>query len=1776
MKKKRLQNVLVSVLVIALILGTSESSLFGGRHTLQAKPAAEQAAARLQKAQGNRWSEQKEKRAKDATFWSRADGANKVLLYTEDIRYPHSGTKKWVDYRPVFVSQADSPNRKKSNRSGYYEDRRGDFLQSVPPFLGEDTPIVFEDAEASFSLLPLDEQGKALRTPKQETQEIRTPVTDPYGKETDGISGVSYTTKTGTQYRYQPYIDGLKETVIIPSHTKQQTLSYILTTTDAYAEADGKKVTRENRIRGEEIRMIGNDQQSAGMFSPMSVTAPEGEDVRGTGFYTIQLVKEIPKGRHITRTYRLSIEAEIPADRKADGAPLCIESFLSSGEPKASSSEDKASLLTFDSLPETLAGKFIQTANVIVTETEDSPAGQNAAVYAGPSPREAVSETAPVRPVSPGAIHRDTEEAVRPEGEPLGRFVTSGTAGTTQSVDVTEYLCEVLQGERADRGFQIAADAPGAEEAAAWFTAEDSPAISARPVLAVTYYDEPEAPLLNIEDVEQKTGKDTVVRWREATAHSLGYIQYRIARMDPEGKKETKDIVPYAKATKLGVKEHGSVTIPTARLAEGSYRIGIRSVDTQGNGGQEEATILRIDGTPPQMKPAALKPAADRGRPSRQSPVLSWSGVRDAQFAGVEYAVNGGKYVTAGETRSGALVIGAAVWVSEQENTLSVRAIDRAGNVSREQRFSYFYDNTEPRIQTVTLHPRSEEANVRPSVSVTYEIEDPTLSEVRLRVDRGEWIRIGTSGSGRYDIPASSLPRANVSHIELHAVDRAGNIGRWVGLYEEPRQSGAAVLSETPRADAEASEPDIGGRSLFADLLPAYPDVLSSPAGSAQTVSASSGVSAFAAAAATAAPNRLGKKEHLPYADFSTGNASGSVEETTGNLYYQMPVITVPMPTLFAGIAPHYNSQSTEDQGMGAGWRINYSETVQELRDASGVLYGYRYQDETGAEYRMDQYHAAEGGYRSPEHPDISIRDSGTGYWIKEKGGVDRYFRASDGKLSLIDEPNGDYLSFSYDAVTGYLKSIQTSTEKFITFHYGQHGGHDRLRQITFPDGSTLSYTYTMDDAPFAKVMYQKEGKSMLWGEYGYDYHTGHYRLNAVSDGNRNAYRLTYQYTDGAKVTQIRQPNGDTTDFVYGEKETNVHTAWDGVRQTSETIRFNERGDVTERRDVFGMTTSYIYQVGNPQPISESRGVLEQELSASGEILTNRVNVFTDYTYDSSGNITKEVDEQGNTTTYEYQSTSPPARHSPTLIWKKDNAGVTVSKETFAYDEKGNEIQSGEEVSQTQTITTFHASPSPGPYDVVSRESSTSADQGLESGTSAVGYDADGNPVDEYDTAGGISSRLVHQYDGMGRLLTTREYQIEEGEETLIQTTSRRYDAWGREIETSTRWAESQEVETESKQYDANGNIIQETSPEGVVTDTSYDTMNRVTKQTVTHPGSAAEPVIHQETEHHYTYEDLRIYDGTGTSPAEERMLKTETVTRESQDGTVVKNTKEVRYQNGLGQVVRTLSGGIYTDYTYDALGRCLTTYVMGESIRATGGQSTCQLYDTAGNVIKTVVNPKKSSPDVTPAPTAAPPAATVPPGVPAGYEALRVSNYRLSGGTAEQGTQGLTVTNANSVAFPLPWMGSPGDTISVIVLGSHAGTRDFRSFLTTDALQGVSNIVFGKTGSHAAYPYNQGFRWEYTLTVAEEATHLIFKGPDSVTDLDDLTITSLAVKKQAGSTEQSVALNLGNTANYKAFGPGATVSRNTAEQAVAVHTVHYGQGAAFARGNQFGRLFPD
>ncbi|MDR1699810.1 MAG: DUF6531 domain-containing protein, partial [Lachnoclostridium sp.] len=90
-------------------------------------------------------------------------------------------------------------------------------------------------------------------------------------------------------------------------------------------------------------------------------------------------------------------------------------------------------------------------------------------------------------------------------------------------------------------------------------------------------------------------------------------------------------------------------------------------------------------------------------------------------------------------------------------------------------------------------------------------------------------------------------------------------------------------------------------------------------------------------------------------------------------MFYQVPAITVPTEKLSVTIAPCYNSQSTENQGMGPGWHMNYSDTVEVLKDATGVIYGYRYQDETGADYLMDQYHAGEGGYKSSEHPDLCL-----------------------------------------------------------------------------------------------------------------------------------------------------------------------------------------------------------------------------------------------------------------------------------------------------------------------------------------------------------------------------------------------------------------------------------------------------------------------------------------------------------------------------------------------------------------------------------------------------------------------------------------------------------------------------------------------------------------------------------------------------------------------------------------------------------------------------------
>ncbi|MDR1700624.1 MAG: hypothetical protein LBR68_05480 [Lachnoclostridium sp.] len=1817
------KRILPIILCISLLIGVFEPIKQAKETEITAKSKTlKQLKQENEQAKNDFKEENVKMRTPQTTVYNKAQGKKQLKMQGASVRYKDPKSNKTADFNSALQKVSSSENNQKDDKKkqpqeeAYYTNTAGDKIHTFPIRFGNSNGIISSFQNYQISLIPLGEEGEELSSESGKLQEEE--IEDIYGTTKKTITGIHYHTPLGIQYQYESLNNGIHGNLAFAESFKGTQVTFLFRVKNAIAEIDGSQ-----------IHILNPKNQKVGFLSPLACYDGVGQ-VTEEGSYTLEPIRESPKGKEAIVTYRLTVTLPENTDHR--------KNFIQAESTFLWESED--SNLIFSEIFEQLQGKYIEKALLLMTETQKS-------------------EPATTIQVRPDISQEDTRQTgsigqVDPNNEVLASFLTEGKPDTEQSIEVTDYVKDVIKGVRPNKGLTLIDDKGTDLFLSNWFYPSHAVDVGKQPSLIVTYYDEPEAPGLSLTEKDIKTGKNVKLTWWEAKAESLDYIEYAI-QSNP-GKKVIRS---FGDAAKLGTKEQGEVTLPTANLPEGNYQILVRGVDSQGNPGKEAKIHLGIDHTAPKWKDLSLQPDTHRKTPSKEAPVIQWGEVKDDNFAGIEYRINQGEYITLSDEKSGRIPLASAPLISHRQNKIWVRPVDKAGNVGKEKEFTYYYDDTAPVIKQVRLNKNSEEEPAKEAAVVTYEIEEPYLKEVSIRVNGGKSISLGKSAKKTYSIPADKFNATNLYLIEVQATDQTGNVTtqtepyfysaletpvhtetvpelsesvltrmsafssittyagglvgnsiqnyipnnvfvreRWDGNTEISwtsssfRTVSARAFYEVYRSELRSFTPSANNiihdgrevRDNFFIIQDNKPRtryyykvraVLKNEAGVVMDAGSYSDEVTGTTLPSGEDSHRIGDKSYLPYTEFTDGMMNGTVEETQGNLMLKIPGLSVFSKELEVPVAPIYNSASKVDSGMGPGWLMPYSMRV--FSPSDGDIY---YQDESGG-----KYHLLGNGYEMPyvtnEDRDITFYKESLSlnahdtYRMTRKENITYHFDAR-GRIREIKETNGDRLFFNYDSIHGNLTMISTGTNKHITFSYislATEPEKIRLKKIGFPDGTGMYFEYL--DNYLRKISLNKGNKTVVLGSFTYDTDGN---LIRIKDGKDHETQITYSDN---KMTNLKQPDKQTLKFQYDEsgRQTAVNTIWDGVEQTSESITYDSLGRTVSQKDAAGLTTTYLYgdqkAVPAPNPnhkydITEiTREVVEQTISDPNIVMSHIKKVTEAITYDENGNIIKEKDEQGNTTEYQFNNTQSNQEDLPSKIIEKDQSGTTLLNESYQYDNQGNETDSLDLVSGSHTVTSYTGSGDEKTEHDTTYELDFEGEQDstLISGEGEAKYDANGDLIKEDETSGSVNNKIQNTYDSMGRIEETRELRAASPSAVPICITDFQYDIHGREVSRTAQWPNVEVtqggLEYETVTYDNNGNISHAQNTQGVQVENTYDNADRLIKTTTTTNG------ISQTTNFYYEQANVIIYDGKGGSKEYKKILRTE--------GRMASQEK-ITYTNALGQVVRSIENGIYTDYTYDAMGRLMVTYVMGTSIQPTGGKVTCQLYDIAGNVTQTLVNPgtkqaseEAASPTTIPAPTPTttipmPPNLTKPAEeIPEGYRKINLSTYQLNGGAvAYQSNLGVYVENTNSVHFQTNESIKKGDRFHVIVQGHHNGGTNIRSCLSTNTLEGASDIGNGYTGNNPVQTTSYGFRWEYTLTASsDQGVNLIFKGADAVSDLDNLMIFSIAVKKETPENAP-LLLDLSNSTNIHAVGSGATAQWNSTEEAVKVATNQYAQGISF------------
>jgi len=388
----------------------------------------------------------------------------------------------------------------------------------------------------------------------------------------------------------------------------------------------------------------------------------------------------------------------------------------------------------------------------------------------------------------------------------------------------------------------------------------------------------------------------------------------------------------------------------------------------------------------------------------------------------------------------------------------------------------------------------------------------------------------------------------------------------------------------------------------------------------------------------------------------------------------------------------------------------------------------------------------------------------------------------SQGHMTKVDGPRtdvADVTTYTYDPATG---DLLTRTDPLIgTTTYTNYDGLGNPGAITDPNGNTTIYTYDT----VGRVTSIKAPGDTAATQYAY-----------ISGGCTSC--------GGAanRIDHIILPEGNRLDYFY---DTN--------------------GKLNKITDSLGNSLNYSYDSeGNQlkEEIKDTTAVLQKTISYQYDALnrlTKTINpdtTFTQYGYDSLGNMTSSKDPRTNSTTYQYDTlnrlmaTIQPGGITTGFTYDSNNNLTTVTDgnsnaTTYKYDDKGMLYQT---ISPDTGTTTYS-------FDPAGNLKTKTDAKGV---TTTYSYDAANRITNiNFPTDSGIAYTYDTCLNGKGRLCSMTEQS---------GTTSYEYTKKG-QIGKETKTIDGIAYVTQYT-YDMNGNTKTMTYPSGMVITYNYAN-NRIT-----------------------------------------------------------------------------------------------------------------------------------------------------------------------------------------------------------------------------------------------------------------------------------------------------------------------------------------------------------
>ena len=1566
--------------------------------------------------------ELEEERTQNSNTFLLDNGMKQIVLYSDDIRYEDE-EGNLVDYNPKLVETdtdsmdtikelaADSEVIDQSTAADYiYENKSGDSKQYIPKTIDSDTPLLMTNKDYKLTFAPLTESkndtaGNAFNNISFGSVRIEEDlVTDSYGVEKEvPIQAVYENAEQSIALEYRSLDFGIKENIILNEMPSSNTFSFIMEMEGMYPKLDNPEIGGGITFFDEETNTI-----VGGIEAPFMNDATEeaySEDLHyeitkngeKENVYILTLVVDQNYLSSSDRVYPVSIDPTATWT----GSSTILDSYVLKAQPTYN--YYTSSVTTFSvgtgtqglfrtymkisGFGTAISGMYVESAKLTVYENGANASGT---VIQAKQVTETFDESAitwNTKPANASTVYAS--------------ITSSGVTGTAKTFDLTTWAQGMANGSLAKKGLVLMASSESAASTFVRFYGSRASDTAKRPKLVATYYDGPTtATSVTVDKYYLKSGESLTVNWAGITSQALSYVQYRVVPFD-EATDTLKDTyIVYSTSTKVGTTGSGSSSISASTgWPEGKYKIYLRGVDKGGIVGTGAGANFIIDRTVPVIKSTSLSIATSEASYSKTLPTLTWD-VTEKYLSQVQVSINGGAYTSVGTTNSGSKALSGLA--SGQANTIHVRAMDKAGNYSAVKSYTYYYDNTAPVINSLTINPVTSSTvySTETSPYVSWNISEPTLSSVQYSVNGGSYTTTTLALSGSLRLPNSLFPKQGTYTVKIKATDKAGNTAEKSVIYYyysaaafipanisvEEQISGSTyvrwsipddindipgnVYYEVHRGTTEDFV--VSGNTLAADNVRQTYCVIDNTdygrtyyykvrlvrknSSGEKTYEPFSYVAKSITLKKDAYQNRIGSKSYYDYQSFDLPNGNGMVEKSGGNFMYSQSDFTLPNAQLDLSMERTYNSLSSGRTIFGYGWTFAYDYKLSKRPNGDILL-----QDEKGSIYTFTL--KSDGSYSCEEGKDMTLtvsEEEGIAYVVTILQSTSYHF-TPNGKLSFIRDSNGNSLTLTYDSRYEQLSKVTSSSGKTMDFEYYDLAGtqsYPLVKQIKLPDGSSFAYAYQEDR--LTKVSHIGTNGGII--DYTYQYSSADGQLSTVIDAVGNQYDI--YYTNG-KVTSLKYPDGEIIGLSYdtSTSKTSItkYNTSGAVLYTESTV-YDTDGKAIEYTDVYGNLTTYQY---NGYLLTDTVTNVVYQYIDGKVIKEDTKQKVTKATYDTAtDNIKEEVDENGNKTTYEYTD-----KNNPNLVTKivKENKKTdtadgeepeyeTVEHVEYTYDSKGNQLTETDFINNTKTTNTYDSLGNQLTSETVSIAVTENGDTDelLDVENETNEYDEDGNLTSTESEAGTIEEAVTYTYDAMGKTLQSND-------KTLDIITAYEYDEFGRQIKTTVTYSDGSN-ETTTQKYDANGTMTEETDRAGRVTTYQYDNRNRLTNKNLSYHsinanGTGTNETIAYTTK--YFYETVAVNTGKTQKQTIQNAYAELNEYQYSKDDVLIREgIISKSYYDGKGQIVREKKDGLYVDYTYDNNGKALTTYVIGVSESNEDGALTLNIYDEKGNVTHTIMNP--------------------------------------------------------------------------------------------------------------------------------------------------------------------------------------------------------------------------